>query len=107
MLGGRTDVRTGWRNSIMLGDHLPRVLAATSAGLRALRRLKSQDRRRGCALYVMEACEPTVLEEPDQPRRLVWLGVDDRGLMLEVVAIDTPEYLLVIHVMPHDLRRRK
>jgi hypothetical protein len=55
----------------------------------------------------MDVSEPTVLEEPDQPCRLVWLGADDRGLMLEIVAIETPDYLLVIHVMPHDLRRRK
>ena len=56
---------------------------------------------RAHALYVMDNSEPTVLEEPDQPRRLVWLGADDRGLMLEIVAIETPDYLLVI------LRRRK
>lgn len=62
---------------------------------------------RAHALYVMDTSEPTVLEEPDEPRRLVWLGADDRGLMLEIVAIETPDYLLVIHVMPHDLRRRK
>jgi hypothetical protein len=62
---------------------------------------------RAHALYVMDASEPTVLEEPDQPRRLVWLAADDRGLMLEIVAIETPDYLLVIHVMPYDLRRRK
>jgi len=55
----------------------------------------------------MDAGEPTVLEEPEQPRRLVWLGADGRGLMLEIVVIETPNYLLVIHVMPHDLRRRK
>ncbi|HSO03445.1 MAG TPA: hypothetical protein VLQ92_03110 [Candidatus Limnocylindrales bacterium] len=62
---------------------------------------------RAHALYVMDNSEPTVLEEPDQPRRLVWLGADDRGLMLEIVAIETPDYLLIIHVMPHGLRRRK
>jgi hypothetical protein len=55
----------------------------------------------------MDTSEPTVLEEPDQPRRLVWLGADDRGIELEIVAIETPDYLLVIQVMPHDLRRRK
>jgi hypothetical protein len=55
----------------------------------------------------MDTSEPSVLDEPDQPRRLVWLGADDRGIELEIVAIETPDYLLVIHVMPHDLRRRK
>ncbi len=38
--------------------------------------------------------------------RLLWIGPDDRGLDLEVVAIVEPEYLLVIHVMPHQFRRR-
>ena len=33
---------------------------------------------RAHAPFVMDTSEPTVLEEPDQPRRLVWLGADDR-----------------------------
>lgn len=37
--------------------------------------------------------------------RLLWIGPDDRGLSLEVVAILEPDYLLVIHVMPHHYRR--
>ena len=45
---------------------------------------------RAHALYVMDTSEPTALEEPGQPRRLVWLGADDRGLMLEIVAVETP-----------------
>ncbi len=38
--------------------------------------------------------------------RLVWVGADDRGLDLEIVAVREPGYLLVIHVMPHHFRRR-
>ncbi len=38
-------------------------------------------------------------------RRLLWIGPDDRGLNLEVVALVEPHYRLVIHVMPHPLRR--
>jgi hypothetical protein len=38
--------------------------------------------------------------------RLVWIGPDDRRLGLEVVAIVEPDHLLVIHVMPHQFRRR-
>jgi hypothetical protein len=30
--------------------------------------------------------------------RLVWIGVDDRGVELEVVALDMPEAILVIQV---------
>ena len=38
--------------------------------------------------------------------RMLWIGKDSRGLELEVVALDLPDYLLVIHVMPRDFRRR-
>jgi hypothetical protein len=37
--------------------------------------------------------------------RLVWIGQDDRGLELEIVALDLDEALVVIHVMPTSLRR--
>jgi hypothetical protein len=37
--------------------------------------------------------------------RLLWIGPDDRGLRLEIVAIQERDYLLVIHVMPHHFRR--
>ncbi|MDQ6850354.1 MAG: hypothetical protein M3070_10400 [Actinomycetota bacterium] len=36
-----------------------------------------------------------------------WLGVDERGRELEIVAVappDGPPYLLVIHVVPTELR---
>ncbi|TQS29587.1 hypothetical protein [Microbispora sp. KK1-11] len=36
-----------------------------------------------------------------------WLGVDDRGLELEVIAVLTEKYLLVIHAMPTALRRNE
>lgn len=39
--------------------------------------------------------------------RLVWVGQDDRGLTLEVIAVEQPEYLLIIHVMPYAYRRRQ
>lgn len=39
--------------------------------------------------------------------RLVWIGQDDRGVTPEVIAVEQPEYLLVIHVMPYAYRRRK
>ena len=37
--------------------------------------------------------------------RVLWVGKDSRGLELEVVALDLPEYLLVIHAMPRAFRR--
>lgn len=38
---------------------------------------------------------------------LTWIGEDERGRELEVVAIDRPDCLLVIHVMPTALRKEK
>jgi len=35
-----------------------------------------------------------------------WVGFDERGRELEVIAVECPDYLLVIHVMPTSLRRR-
>lgn len=40
------------------------------------------------------------------PERLLWVGPDDRGLELEIIASIEPDYLLVIHVMPNQFRRR-
>jgi len=39
-------------------------------------------------------------------QRLLFIGDDHRGVTLEVIAIQLPDYLLVIHVMPYALRRR-
>jgi hypothetical protein len=36
---------------------------------------------------------------------LSWLGHDERGRELEIVAIDRPDCYLVIHVMPTHYRR--
>jgi len=47
------------------------------------------------------------VSDEEAPDRLVWVGEDDRGLELEVVALVLPDYLLVIHVMPTQLRRRR
>jgi hypothetical protein len=35
-----------------------------------------------------------------------WIGTDDRGVELEVIALVQPDYLLVIHVMPTYYRRQ-
>lgn len=31
---------------------------------------------------------------------LCWMGTDSRGLLLEVIALDLPAVIVVIHVMP-------
>lgn len=39
--------------------------------------------------------------------RLVRIEFDDRGIELEIVALDLPGEWLVIHVMPTALRRKR
>ena len=36
---------------------------------------------------------------------LTWIGDDERGRELEIVAVERPDCLLVIHVMPTHYRR--
>jgi hypothetical protein len=58
-------------------------------------------------LYVMETCEPVI--EPDSEGRgdrYGWVGFDPTGVELDIVAVDVPDCLLVIHVMQTHLRRR-
>lgn len=42
---------------------------------------------------------------PTLDARLAWVGEDDRGIELEIVALDLPDAIVVIHVMPMELRR--
>ena len=37
--------------------------------------------------------------------RLVCVGPDDRGVELEIVALDLDDMIVVLHVMPTSLRR--
>ena len=58
------------------------------------------------ALYVMNTVAPEVIPaEGVEEEQLLWIGRDDRGLDLEIVAIVEADFLLVIHVMPHHFRR--
>ena len=62
---------------------------------------------KGHALFVIGNVEPEFIEVgrfPDD--QYVWIGTDDRGVELEIVAVIKPDCLLVIHVMPTHLRRR-
>lgn len=54
--------------------------------------------------HVVATCEPTPIVTKCGDEGWSYIGVDDRGLELEVVAVDTPEGLLVIHAMPTALR---
>jgi hypothetical protein len=58
-------------------------------------------------LFVLENNEPvTFLSIYGEDQKLLWIGQDDRGLELEIVAIKLVEHILVIHVMPRNFRRR-
>ena len=45
--------------------------------------------------------------EEDGKIQRVWVARDDRGLELEIVAVELEDYLLVTHVMPTEFRRGK
>lgn len=61
------------------------------------------------ARHVMTGVKPTRTTTLGGAGAWQWLGVDERGRELEIVAVDVepadgPPYLLVIHVMPTSLR---
>jgi hypothetical protein len=39
--------------------------------------------------------------------RLFWVGVDNRGLELEIAGIEFEDEILIIHVMPMNFRRKR
>ena len=58
------------------------------------------------AMHVIASTEPTHLPASvTADARLVWIGLDDRGIELEIVALDLDDAVVVIHVMPTSLRR--
>ncbi len=64
---------------------------------------------RARALQAMEdAGEPDLIPGGDGlDDRLLFIGHDERGVQLEVIAIAQPDHLLVIHVMPYAYRTRR
>ena len=57
-------------------------------------------------MHVITTTDPTpVPATEDADARLVWIGEDDRGVELEIVALDLDDHIVVIHVMPTSLRR--
>jgi hypothetical protein len=62
---------------------------------------------KGRAVYVLENYQPmVVLDGSNLEQKFRWVGKDQQGLELEIIAVATPQYLLVIHVMPNYYRRR-
>ena len=57
-------------------------------------------------MHVITTVEPQAVPTTEvADARLVWIGLDDRGIELEIVALDLDEAVVIIHVMPTDLRR--
>lgn len=60
------------------------------------------------ALFVISTNDfVELLSDEVRPIRLLWQGVDDRGLELEVIGVRTAVGVLIIHVMPRNFRRGK
>lgn len=58
-------------------------------------------------MHVINTIEPVHVPATEAlDARLLWVGEDDRGIELEIVALDLPHAVVVIHVMPTGLRRR-
>ena len=57
-------------------------------------------------MFVINHTDPTWIPATSAfDPRLVWIGPDDRGVELEIVALDLPDEIVVIHVMPTDLKK--
>ena len=58
------------------------------------------------ALHVIMTIEPTpVPGTGERDAQLYWVGPDDRGMELEIVALDLADAIVVIQVMPTALRK--
>lgn len=59
------------------------------------------------ARHVIATTTPVIRHDPThQTTTRSWLGPDERGRELEIVAIERPDCWLVVHVMPSHYRRR-
>lgn len=62
---------------------------------------------RAHARHVMSTAIPTQTNTSSGNQALLWIGLDDRGVELEIVAAVLPDFYPVIHVMPTGLRRTR
>lgn len=56
--------------------------------------------------YVVATTEPTPIVTARGDQGWLYIGADDRSLELEIIAVEIPYGLLVIHAMPTALRGR-
>lgn len=60
---------------------------------------------RAHARHVISTTTPHQVTTATGHHGLLWVGDDDRGIELEIIAVVLPDRYLVIHVMPTALRR--
>lgn len=104
--------RWAWLSTFRQGRHPPQGSGVISVlhywTDRPLRWYQSARRHRvgrAHALHVMMSTEPVRVPATEAvDERLVWIGEDDRGNELEIVALVLPDAVVVIHVMPTALR---
>ncbi|MGQ0776814.1 MAG: hypothetical protein ACT4NY_20750 [Pseudonocardiales bacterium] len=53
----------------------------------------------------MNTAEPITTTTKAGNEALLWIGPDDRGVQLEIIAAVVADMYLVVHVMPTALRR--
>lgn len=97
-------LRCRWSASSRLGDCRSYNIEVDIAWAQATRRHRIG---RAHARYVIDTTEPRETITASGAPGLEWVGEDDRGVELEIVAVVLANELLVIHVMPTALRRRK
>lgn len=60
------------------------------------------------ARHVIATVPPELTKDEETGADLLtWIGEDERDRELEIVALDRPDCILVIHVMPTHYRRNK
>ena len=57
------------------------------------------------AINHVEATKVLAAKGSGKADRLMWIGYDDRGVELEIIAVDLYDMILVIHVMPRNFRK--
>ena len=63
---------------------------------------------RAHANHVMENNPYVVITSDEGDRtQYVWVALDDRGLELEIIGVALADYVLITHVMPTILRKRR
>ena len=85
--------------------------AVHNRAVETVRFARSARKHRVGRAHVVQVIDTTVPKDVPavgefDPRK-VWVGVEDRGLELEIVAVVLPGELLIIHVMPTALRRKR